>query len=154
MGTLKDQLQQDLTVAMKARDELTVSTLRMVRAAIMNAEVAGQQAVALTDEQELAVLRSEAKKRAESAAIYAQAGRDEAAAKERAEQAVIEQYLPAAADVGDLTVIIDEEVIAAAAAGHTGPKAMGAVIKAVRERAPGADGSTVAALVKAALVTA
>ncbi len=154
MGTLKDRLQQDLTVAMKARDELTVSTLRMVRAAIMNAEVAGQRAVALTDEQELAVLRSEAKKRAESAEIYAQAGRDEAAAKERAEQAVIEQYLPAAVDVGDLAGIIDEEVIAAAAAGQTGQKAMGAVIKAVRGRAPGADGSTVAALVKAALVTA
>lgn len=154
MGTLKDQLQQDLTVAMKARDELTVSTLRMVRAAIMNAEVAGQRAVALTDEQELAVLRSEAKKRAESAEIYAQAGRDEAAAKERAEQAVIEQYLPAAVDVGDLAGIIDEEVTAAATAGQTGPKAMGAVIKAVRRRAPGADGSTVAALVKAALVTA
>jgi len=154
MGTLKDQLQQDLTVAMKARDELTVSTLRMVRAAIMNAEVAGQRAVALTDEQELAVLRSEAKKRAESAEIYAQAGRDEAATKERAEQAVIEQYLPAAVDVGDLAGIIDEEVTAAAAAGQTGPKAMGAVIKAVRRRAPGADGSTVAALVKAALVTA
>ena len=154
MGTLKDQLQQDLTVAMKARDELTVSTLRMVRAAIMNAEVAGQRAVALTDEQELAVLRSEAKKRAESAEIYAQAGRDEAAAKERAEQAVIEQYLPAAVDVGDLAGIIDEEVTAAATAGQTGPKAMGAVIKAVRRRAPGADGFTVAALVKAALVTA
>ncbi len=154
MGTLKDQLQQDLTVAMKARDELTVSTLRMVRAAIMNAEVAGQRAVALTDEQELAVLRSEAKKRAESVEIYAQAGRDEAAAKERAEQAVIEQYLPAAVDVGDLAGIIDEEVTAAATAGQTGPKAMGAVIKAVRRRAPGADGSTVAALVKAALVTA
>ena len=151
MSTLKEQLQVDLTAAMKARDELTVSTLRMVRAAILNAEVAGKEAVTLTEEQSLAVLRSEAKKRAESAEIYAHAGRDEAAAKERSEQAIIERYLPAAMDEGDLAAVVAEEVAAAAAAGSTGQKAMGLVVKAVRAKAPGADGGAVAALVKAAL---
>jgi uncharacterized protein len=151
MATLKEQLQADLTVAMKARDELAVSTLRMVRAALLNAEVAGKQAVTLTDEQAISVLRSEAKKRAESAEIYAQAGRHEAAAKERAEQAVIERYLPAAMSDDALAAVVTEEIAIAAAAGHDGQRAMGVVVKAVRQRAPDADGSKVAQLVKAAL---
>ncbi len=150
---LKQQLQQDLTDAMKRRDELTVSTLRMVRAAILNAEVAGKQAVELSDDQVVAVLQSEAKRRAEAAEIYAQAGRDESAAQERAELTVIEQYLPAALDDSAIEALVSEAIADAAAAGNTGPKAMGGVVKAVRERAgAGVDGAKVAALVKAALV--
>ncbi len=150
---LKEQLQQDLTDAMKRRDELTVSTLRMVRAAILNAEVAGKQAVELSEDQVIAVLQSEAKRRAEAAEIYAQAGRDESAAQERAELTVIEQYLPAALDDSAIEALVSEAVAEAAAAGNTGPKAMGGVVKAVRERAgAGVDGAKVAALVKAALV--
>ena len=152
MGALKDQLQHDLTEAMKARDETATSTLRMVRAAITNAEVAGDAAVVLTDEQVVEVLRAEAKKRAEAAEVYAGAGRAELAAKERAELGVIERYLPAAMGDDELAAIVAEEVARAAQAGATGPRAMGAVIKAVRERAgAGADGARVAAAVKAAL---
>jgi uncharacterized protein YqeY len=146
------RLQADLKVAMKARDEIALSTIRMLRAAIMNAEVAGTEAVELTEEQAIAVLRSEAKKRAESAAVYEENDRPESAAKERAEIEVIERYLPAAMSDDDLAAIVDDEVARAATAGAEGGKAMGLVIKAVRDRAgAGADGSRIAALVKAKL---
>jgi uncharacterized protein YqeY len=152
MSTLKAQLQTDLTAAMKARDELALSTIRMLRTAITNAEVAGSEAVELSDEQVVAVLQSEAKKRAESADVYEQAGRAELAAKERAELEVIERYLPAAMSDTELIAIVDEEIANAAAAGAEGPKAMGLVIKAVRERAgSSADGGRIAALVKSKL---
>ena len=152
MSSVKDQLQSDLTAAMKARDELATSTLRMLRAAVLNAEVAGDEAIQLTDEQTIAVLQSEAKKRAESAQVYADAGRTESAAKERAELEIIERYLPAAMSDDKLIAIVDEEIAAAAASGAEGPKAMGVVIKAVRGRAgASADGGRIAALVKSKL---
>jgi uncharacterized protein len=150
--SVKARLQADLTVAMKARDEIATSTIRMVRSAITNAEVAGDAAVELDDEQVIAVLRSEAKKRVEAAEVYDQAGRNESAAKERAELAVIERYLPAAMDDSELAAIVDAAIVDAAAAGAAGPKAMGQVIKAVRERAgAAADGGRIATLVKARL---
>lgn len=150
--SLKDTLKADLTTAMKARDELTTSTLRMVLAAVTNAEVAGDQAITLDDNQTLAVLQAEAKKRAEAAQIYADAGRNEAATKERAELTIIERYLPAAMSDDELNAIIADEVAKAKVAGAEGGKAMGLVVKAVRERAGnGADGSRIAAAVKAAL---
>jgi uncharacterized protein YqeY len=150
--SIKARLQADLTTAMKARDELTTSTIRMVRAAIMNAEVAGSEAIVLDDEQTIAVLRSEAKKRGEAADVYEQAGRPESAAKERAELAVIEGYLPAAMDDDQLQAIVTAAITEAAAGGAEGPKAMGQVIKLVRERAgASADGGRIAALVKSLL---
>lgn len=151
-ATIKTRLQTDLTASMKARDELTTSTIRMLRAAVTNAEVAGAQAIELTDDQIIAVLQSEAKKRSEAAEIYAQAGREDSAAKERAELAVIERYLPAAMPDEELRAIVTGEVAAAAAAGAEGQRAMGQVIKAVRERVgPAADGSRIAAMVKSSL---
>ena len=150
--SLKNRLQDDLTAALKAGDDLTKSTLRMLLAAVMNAEVAGKEAVTLNDAQVIAVLRSEGKKRVESAEVYEQAGRTELAAKERAELTVIEKYLPAAMDEAALRVVVDEEVAKAAIAGQSGPKAMGVVIKAVKERVgEGADGAAIAAAVKSAL---
>ncbi len=94
MSTLKDRLRADLTTSMKARDELRSGTLRMVLTAITNAEVAGKQARELTDEDVIGVLSSEAKKRREAATAFAEGGRDESAAKEVAEAAVIADYLP------------------------------------------------------------
>jgi len=150
--TLKDRIKADITVAMRAREEAKLSTLRMVLSAIQNAEVAGDEAIVLTDDQTIKVLQSEAKKRAESAQIYADAGRTEAAAKERAELAVIEAYLPAAMSDDEVAAIVSDEIAKAAAAGQTGGKAMGAVVKAVRDRVgSGADGGKIAALVKSAL---
>ena len=150
--TLKARIQNDISDAVRSGDELTKSTLRMALAAIMNAEVAGKEAVVLTDEQVVAVLRSEVKKRAESAQIYEDAGRRELAERERGESAVLEAYLPAAMDATALAAIVNEEVEKAARAGQSGPKAMGSIIKAVRDRVgDGADGSSIASAVKAAL---
>jgi uncharacterized protein YqeY len=124
----------------------------MVIAAVMNAEVAGDEAVVLSDDQVMAVLLAEGKKRTEAAQIYADNGRNEAAEKERSEYAIIERYLPAAMSDEELTTIVQEEAAKAAAAGATGGKAMGVVVKAVRERVgTGADGSRVSAAVKIAL---
>lgn len=151
--SLKQQLRADLTAAMKHRDHASTSTLRMLLAAVANAEVAGDTAAELSDDQVLAVLRSEANKRAESAEIYAQAGRAESADKERAELAIVERYLPAAMTDDDMQALVDAAVAVAAAEGAAGPKAIGQVIKAVREQAgPTADGAKIAAMVKAALV--
>jgi len=74
---LKSRIQGDINEALRSGDELLKSTLRMALAAIMNAEVAGAQATVLTDDQITNLLRSEVKKRAESAEIYAAAGRTE-----------------------------------------------------------------------------
>ena len=152
MSTRKEQLQADLTTAMKAKDALTVSTLRMALAAVMNAEVAGKQQVTLTDDEVLAVLAAEARKRTESAEVYEEAGRTEMAAKERAEAEVLKAYLPAELSDDELASVVAEQVAAAAGNGLEGPKAMGAVIKAVREQVgSAADGGRIAAAVKAAL---
>lgn len=152
MSSLKQTLQADLSAAIKAGLETERSTLRMALAAVTNAEVAGHEAVELTDDQVTAVLQAEAKKRSEAAEIYEGAGRAEAATSERAELAVLERYLPAAMSDEEIRALVAEEVSAAAAAGNTGPKAMGAVVKAVRTRAgSSADGALVARLVKEAL---
>ncbi|HWB38387.1 MAG TPA: GatB/YqeY domain-containing protein, partial [Rugosimonospora sp.] len=90
MSTLKDRLEADLRGAMKARDELVTSTLRMAIAAVRNAEVEGKQARELGDAEVQAVLTREAKKRREAAAAFADAGRAEQAGKERAEEQVLE----------------------------------------------------------------
>ncbi|MEY4165163.1 MAG: hypothetical protein RL419_1005 [Actinomycetota bacterium] len=152
MTSLKDTLKTDLNTAMKARAEIEVSTLRMVLAAVMNAEVAGNEAVTLTDDQVISVMMAEAKKRSEAAEVYDQAGRAESASKELAELAIIERYLPASLSDEEIGAIVQEEVAKAAAEGHSGGKAMGLVVKAVRARAgAGVDGGRVAALVKSAL---
>lgn len=152
MTTLKETLKTDLTAAMKSGNELAKSTLRMALSAISNAEVAGNEAIELSDDQIIKVLQAESKKRAESAELYEQAGRTDAAAKERAEADILATYLPAAMSVDELASVVAEEVQKAAAAGNSGMKAMGSVVKAVRERVgSSADGSQIADLVKSAL---
>lgn len=153
MSNLKQQLKDDLTASMKARNEVETSTLRMTLAAIMNAEVAGDEAKELSNDQVQDVIRAEAKKRAESAVIYKDAGRLEAEAAERAELAILERYLPAAMSDAELEQIVIQEVATAGAQGLSGPKAMGAVVKAVRNKAgAGADGAKIADLVKSKLL--
>jgi len=152
MASLLERLQLDLTAAIKAGDDVAKSTLRMAIAAVKNAAVAGDEAVTLTDDQVVGVLQAEAKKRSEAADIYKDAGRAEAEASERAELAILEKYLPARMDEQQLKTLVAAEVATAAAAGLSGPKAMGQVVKAVRAKAgPSADGAQIAALVKAAL---
>ena len=149
---LLEQLRTDLNTAMKDRDQLKTSTIRMVLSAVQVASVAGDEAAELTDAEITAVLRSEAKRRNEAAELYENAGRAEQAASERNELAVIEAYLPAAMDDATLQGIVDEEVAVAREAGVEGPKAMGQVIKAVKDRVgDGADGGRIAGVVKASL---
>jgi uncharacterized protein YqeY len=155
VSTLKAQLRTDLTAAMKARDELVKSTLRMTLTAIGNAEVAGTEARELSDDEVLKVIAKEAKKRAESAEAFAAAGREELAAQERAEGEVLDRYLPTQLGDDELAVIartaFDE--VAAELGDKPGPKQMGQVMKKANAAAAGrADGGRVAAAVKALLV--
>src|SRR5436190_8229050 len=92
--TAKDRLHDDLTASMRARDEVRLATLRMALTAVTTEEVAGTQARQLTDDEVTAVLVREAKKRRESAQAYDDAGRGELAERERAELAVLQEYLP------------------------------------------------------------
>jgi uncharacterized protein YqeY len=152
LTSLKDRLKSDLPTALRERDDVTVSTLRMALAAITNAEVAGKQQVTLTDDEVVQVLRSEIRKRHDAAETYAGAGRDELAQRERSEADVLGRYVPAELDDDALLAVVREEVARANEQGATGPKAMGVVIKAVRERVgSNAAGGRVADAVKAAL---
>ena len=147
---MKDRLRSDLTAAMKARDEVTVRTLRMALTSVTKEEVAGSSARELSDDEVLAVLTREAKRRREAADAFAAAGREEQAAAERAEGAVLDAYLPAQLTDGELG-----ELVAAAIeeTGASGPRAMGQVMKAVTPRVAGrAEGARVAAEVRRRLV--
>jgi hypothetical protein len=149
---LKDRIQGDLTAAMRAQDPTTVATLRLVLTAITRAETAGDTHVDLDDDQVVAVISAEVKRRVEAAATYTEAGSDDRAATEREEQTVLERYLPAALDDVTLAAVVAEEVASARAAGHEGKAATGVVIRAVRARAgAGTDGRRVADAVQAAL---
>lgn len=148
MSDLKDQLRADLTTAMKSRDQTRAGALRMVLTAITNAEVAGKEARQLTDEQVLDVLGSEAKKRREAAIAFAEGGREEKAAQERAELEVINAYLPEQLDESEIAALVTEVVARLGAAGE-GMKAMGKVMGALQPQVKGrADGAVVAAEVR------
>jgi uncharacterized protein YqeY len=152
MTTLKDQLREDLTAAMRARDEAKVATLRMALAALTKAEVAGKEQVTLSDSDIVNVLRTEIRKRHEAADMYETGGRGDRAERERIEAVVLSAYMPAEMDDAALAAVVAEEVAAIEATGATGGKAMGMAVKAVRSRVgDGADGARVAAAVKAAL---
>jgi hypothetical protein len=131
---------------MKGRDELSTATLRMVLSAVSAEEVAGKEARELTDEDVLAVLRREAKKRREAAEAFAGAGRPEQAERERAEEGVIATYLPAQLEDADLAAIVADVVTST---GASGMKDMGKVMGAVQAAVAGrAEGGRVAAEVR------
>lgn len=151
MATLKEQLRADLTASIKARDELRSSTLRMVLTAVTNAEVAGKEHRELADDDIYTVLTSEAKKRREAAAAFGDAGREEQAAKERAEAAVIGEYLPEQLGAEEIDALVTEVVDELGVRGE-GMKAMGRVMGVLTPRTKGrADGGAVAAAVRAQL---
>jgi uncharacterized protein YqeY len=148
MADLKDRLRADLTTAMKTRDEVRSSTIRMVLTAITNAEVAGKEARQLSDDEVVGVLSSEAKKRREAAEAFAEAGRTESADKERAEAEVIADYLPAQLGPDEIAALVSEAVETTGARGE-GMRAMGKVMGALQPKVRGrADGGAVAAEVK------
>jgi uncharacterized protein YqeY len=146
MGTLKDRLNDDLHAAMKGRDELTTSTLRMALTAVRNAETAGDAARTLSDDEVLAVLTKEAKKRREAATAFAGAGRADQAAKENAEGEILDRYLPAQLSDDEIAGLVAE---ALRAGGFTGKAQMGPAMKAAQAAVAGrAEGGRVAAAVR------
>ena len=146
MSTLKARLVTDLRAAMKARDELVTSTLRMALTAVRAAEVSGKAARDLTADEVLGVLTKEAKKRREAATAFADAGRDALATKERAEEDILSAYLPAQLSDEELR----ELVAGALAAGDfSGKQSMGPAMKAAQAAVAGkAEGGRVAAEVR------
>jgi len=148
MSALKDRLRADLTTAMKSRDEVRSSTLRMVLTAITNAEVAGKQARELSDDDVLGVLTSEAKKRREAATAFADGNRAEMAEKELAEAAVIADYLPEQLTQAEIEALVTATIADLGVAGD-GMKAMGRVMGVLTPQVRGrADGGVVAAEVR------
>ncbi|MDP3889876.1 GatB/YqeY domain-containing protein [Nocardioides sp.] len=148
MSALKDRLRADLTTAIKARDEVRSSTLRMVLTAITNAEVAGKEQRELSDDDIIGVLSTEAKKRREAATAFADGGRAAMAEKEQAEAAVIADYLPAQLSAEDVAGIVSAAIEQTGAAGE-GMRAMGKVMGVVQPQVKGrADGGAVAAEVR------
>ncbi len=148
MSALKDRLRADLTTAIKARDDVRSSTLRMVLTAVTNAEVAGKEARELSDDDIVGLLSTESKKRREAATAFSEGGRAEMAAKERAEAGVIADYLPAQLSVEEISAVVADAIASTGAAGE-GMRAMGKVMGVVQPQVKGkADGGAVAAEVR------
>jgi uncharacterized protein YqeY len=146
MSALKDRLNADLTAAMKARDELVTATLRMALTAVRTEEVAGKTARELSDQEVLAVLTKEAKKRREAAEAFTGAGRGELADRELEEAAVLDRYLPTQLTDAELTDLV---AAAIASTGAAGPRAIGVVMKELSGATAGrADGGRVSAEVR------
>ena len=146
---LKEKLQADLTEAIRGRDEVKSGTIRMLLSAITNEEVAGKTAKVLTDAEIITVLSRETKKRREAVEAFTAAKRDDLANKEKAEGAIIAQYLPEQLSEAEIKKMITEAIAETNAAG---PAGMGLVMKVLQPKIAGkADGGVVSALVKAAL---
>jgi uncharacterized protein YqeY len=146
MTQLKSRLQADLTTAMKARDELSTATLRMLLTAITNEEVAGSSARELSDDEVLRVVNREAKKRREAAEAFGGAGRAEQAQRERAEETVLARYLPSQLDDAELAELIEAAI---ADSGATEQRQLGQVMKILSPKIAGrADGKRVSEQVR------
>ncbi|MFC8044513.1 GatB/YqeY domain-containing protein [Nocardia sp. NPDC057353] len=154
MSELKSQLRADLTTALKAKDTLRLGTVRMLLAAIQNAETAGSEARELSDAEVVSVLQKEAKKRGEAAEVYAQNGRGELAANEHAEARIIDEYLPTPLTEAEVADLADTAIaqVAEELGERPGMRQMGQVMKIATALAAGkADGAKISAAVKARL---
>lgn len=149
MSELVQRMQQDLTEAMKGRDQVRVAALRMALAAVKEASVAGREAKDLADADVEQVLRTQVKRRDEAAEAFQAGGRDEQAQRELDERAVLSAYLPEELDDPELEALVDE---ALAAGGFTEPSQMGPAMNTVMAAVAGrAEGKRVSAMVKAKL---
>jgi uncharacterized protein len=152
MAELKERLRTDLSVALRARDQVRLRTLRSALTAITNEEVSGKVARELSDDEVLKVLTREARKRREAADAFGSAGREDQAAAERAEGEVLASYLPAQLGDDELGDLVAEVITQT---GATGMSSMGLVMKAVTPRVAGrAEGGRVAAEVRKRLAAA
>jgi hypothetical protein len=146
--SLKERIISDMTAAMKSRDAARTSTLRMVKAAVMNREI--EKGGELTDEEMRGALQSLVKQRRDSVEQYEKGGRPELADKERAEIEVIEAYLPQAASSEEIEEAVNQAI---SETGATSIRDMGKVMKAAQARLAerSADGRVVSEIVKAKL---
>ena len=147
--SLKEKLQSDLTSAMRARDDVRSSTIRMILTSIRNEEVAGKEAKSLSDAEVITVLSREAKKRREAAEAFDSAGAKDRADAERSEGLVISEYLPQQLIESEIREFISQAI---SETGAKTPAQMGIVMKALQPKIAGrADGAMVSSLVKQAL---
>ena len=145
---LIDQVQQEMVAAMKARDEARLSTLRMIKAALMKYKADSPKP--LDEAAEMTILKMLIKQRIDAAEMFRKGGRVDSAEKEEAERAMIESYLPAAASAEEMDAAITEVV---SETGITSIKQMGAVMKAVNEKLKGksVDGKSLSDKVRSRL---
>lgn len=150
-ATLVARVNTDLATALRAREQETLGTLRMLKSALTNKRVEVMRD--LEDREALQVVTTLVKQRKDSATQFAAAGRAELAEKEQREAAILERYLPAALDASALAALIDQAVTES---GATGPKDMGKVMKVLMPRLAGqvVDGKAVNDQVKARLGSA
>lgn len=149
--SLKDRISEDIKTAMKAKDKIRLETVRGIKKAILEKEVAlrpkGQDS--LTEEQEIELLAQQAKQRRDSIEQFSKAGREDLAEKEQQELAILETYLPKQVDESELEAIVDEII---ASVGATSAKDLGKVMGAAMKQLKGkADGKKIQALVKSKL---
>lgn len=144
---LEERLNQDLKTALLSGDKVKATTLRTLKAVLLNYKVAeGKRESGISDEEVTTLLSKEAKKRQESADLYHQGGSSERADAELTEKAVIEAYLPAPLSEAETAKLVDEAI---AASGASSMQDMGRVIGQVRAKAgASADGALIAKLVK------
>ena len=145
--TIRDQIQSDTKAAMKQRDRTRVGALRMLGAALKNAEIeAGRP---LTEQEEQTILRRQLKQRDESAVAFRKAGRQERAASESAEAEIVRTYLPEPLSQRELEVIVDRAIDET---GAKGMKDMGTVMSRAIDLSGGrAEGRTLSALARTRL---
>lgn len=146
--TLQERFQQEMVAAMRAKDETRLSVLRMVKTAVRHREIEKRKPLDDADVQQ--VLSTLIKQRLDSANQFRKGGREELAAKEESEIAILEGYLPAAVDDSELDAAVAAAITETGAAS---PKQMGAVMKAVMAKLAGrrVDGKAVSEKVKARL---
>ncbi|BEP13200.1 GatB/YqeY domain-containing protein [Acidothermaceae bacterium B102] len=151
MSTLAETLHDDMIAALRAHDDLVVSTLRMALTAVKTEEVAGKTPRELSDGDVLAVLAKESKKRREAAEMFATGDRAELADKELAEAAILDRYLPAQLTDAELAELVTSTI---AETGATGPQGLGLVMKTLTPVVAGrADGKRLSAEVRRQLTT-
>lgn len=147
--SLQGQLNADLVLAMKAKDETRISTLRLLQSAIKNVEIekrGARNTEPLTDTEVQAIIAKQVKQRHDAATQYRAGGREELATKEEAERAILEAYLPTQLSDEELTAIAKEAITAT---GATGPKDMGRAMAMISPQTRGrADGARVSGMVK------
>lgn len=144
--SLRERIIDDISSAMKRKDEDVLRTLRLARSALENAEILAGRKGAFTDDEIVRVLQKELKKRDDAAKLFRQGGREDLAVREDNERNVLARYLPTVMGASELAQIVHETL---SSLGALASRDMGRAMKAVMSRVEGrADGSAVSALVR------